>query len=72
MIFSFSEIIRSVAADLVEQVVKVYCEYSRRLRELNAVQVDEFKNKEGRLSQCYRITYRSNERSVLPCNAITS
>ena len=42
------ELTREIAGDLVERVVKV----------------DEFQNKQGRVSRCYRLHYRSMERSL--------
>ncbi|KAI8911569.1 phenylalanyl-tRNA synthetase [Gorgonomyces haynaldii] len=44
----FAEIVRQFAGDLVEQVKLI----------------DEFKNKKGRVSRCYRIEYRSMERTL--------
>ena len=44
----FFEIVRSLGGDLVEQVIKI----------------DEYVNQEGRKSHCYRIVYRSYDRTL--------
>lgn len=66
----FCEIVRDVAGDLIESVTlvrppKLHSQTFPLTRSL-LIQIDEFTNKKtGRNSKCYRLNYRSMDRSLL-------